>query len=274
MTYAQARAAGTGPNWVKFQIRRGRLIRIYRGVYAVGHVPTEPKARASAALLAVGERSALCDGSAGSLYGVFKHWWEPFHVMTPLDSRRSEPVVHRCQTLVLRDVWLVDGLRVTSPARTALDLAARLETKRLHGAVDHLRLRHGLTRAQLADVLARNPRNPGAGRLREVAGLLTTNPTRSEFERKWPAFARRFGIEGYEMNGQVAGYEVDVLIAGRVIVELDTIATHLLNFESDRRRDAEILARTGIPTLRFTWETFRGEPGVVAAQIAQVVSRS
>jgi hypothetical protein len=56
-------------------------------------------------------------------------------------------------------------------------------------------------------------------------------------------------------------------------VELDTFDTHLLNFASDRERDAENLARFGIPTIRITWEAFRAEPTRQAELILAALAR-
>jgi hypothetical protein len=80
-----------------------------------------------------------------------------------------------------------------------------------------------------------------------------SQPSRSDFERKVPAFIHRFGLPDDELNARVGEFEVDVLFgADRLIVELDTFATHLLNFHSERAHDAEILARCAIPTIRLT----------------------
>lgn len=85
-----------------------------------------------------------------------------------------------------------------------------------------------------------------------------------------PKFAERFRLPAYDTNVQVAGFEVDVLVGGTVIVELDTFETHLLNFQSDRDRDAAILATTGIPTIRVTQEQFKDAPALLAERILEV----
>ena len=250
-----------------------RLTAAYRSVYAVGHMPTEPKARAVGAVLAAGDGAALAGLSAGAFFGAVKHWTEPFELLAPRRCRLTGLTVHQSRTLLLRDIWrFPDGLRVTSPARTALDLASRVDAGRLHAIVDHLRLRCGLGLWQLTDIVERNPRHPGAQPLRRVIGRSTRRPTRSGLERRvWPRFAAEYDLPPYEMNATVAGYEVDVLVDGRVIVEIDTFGTHLLNFESDRRRDADILARTGIPTIRVTDIQLDEDPASVAGHILAVV---
>jgi hypothetical protein len=259
---------GTIQSW----LHTGRLLRFWPGVYAVGHMPQESRARAHGALLAGGERSALAGWSAGALYGCVSRW-EPFELISPQQRRVSGLTIHRSGTLLSRDVSSMDGLRVTSPARTALDLAPRVGEKRLKRIVDNLRLHHGLTIRQLIDVIVRNRRHPGAELLRGLIRVLSKHPTRSELERRWSAIAERFDIGPCEQNAPVAGYEVDVLIDGLVIVELDTIETHLLNMESDRHRDADILAQTGIPTIRLLDTDLDGDMTPHAANIHATVAR-
>jgi predicted transcriptional regulator of viral defense system len=61
---AQLLNAGVGPDTVDRWIKAGRLIRVHRGVYAVGHVPPSPHARAMAAVLACGKGATLSHRSA------------------------------------------------------------------------------------------------------------------------------------------------------------------------------------------------------------------
>lgn len=205
---------------------------------------------------------------------MYRRWDEPFELITSLDRRPRGVIVRQSKTLVLRDIWRHQGLRVTSPARTSLDIAPRMNPRQLQRAVDHLRLRHSLGLGQLHDVIGRNPRHPGARPLRELLSIAGPQPSRSDFEREVPAFIRHFGLPDFELNARVGEFEVDVLfLPGRLIVELDTFQTHLLNFRSDRERDATILARFGIPTIRLTWESFRAEPDHQAELIRAVLAR-
>jgi hypothetical protein len=52
------------------------------------------------------------------------------------DRRPPGLIVHRSPTLVRRDITIVQGLRVTRPARTMLDNAARLNAKQLTRAIN------------------------------------------------------------------------------------------------------------------------------------------
>jgi very-short-patch-repair endonuclease len=272
ITRQQLSEAGMSRRTVDRWVAKGHLIRVYRGVYAVGHPPTNPIDRAHGALLAGGKHSALSHSSALVLWGVWRRWPHRLELTITEDRRPRGLTIHHSATLKLPDVTTVEGVRVTAPPRTALDHAATATTTQLKGTVDHLRLRHGLRLEQLSAVAERNPTHPGKTRLLRLIGQAGARPSRSGFERRWPAFARRYGLPDYETNATVAGVEVDVLVAGAVIVELDTFETHLLNFESDRERDAKILATTGTPTIRVTADKFDKQPELLAEQILTVAA--
>jgi hypothetical protein len=54
VTRSQLLTAGVSVNTIDRWLKAGRLIGLYRGVYALGHVPPSPHARAMAAVLACG----------------------------------------------------------------------------------------------------------------------------------------------------------------------------------------------------------------------------
>ena len=154
----------------------GTLIRVHHGVYAVGHLPTNPMDRAHGALLAAGDATALAGGTALALWRADRTWPEPFELISARDVRLSGLTVHRSSTLIQRDIRKVQGLRVTSPARTALDLAPRLTMDELDRVVNDLRHVNRLKVHQLRDVANRNPRHPGAQTLKQLIGDSQSEP--------------------------------------------------------------------------------------------------
>lgn len=165
ITREQLLRLGLGRRAIQYRIAARRLIPVYRGVYAVGHLPMTPLPRAFAAVLACGEGAALSHGSAATLWGFSKHWEMPLEVTVATSHRQRGGInLHRSRTLTRRDVTWQLGIRVTSPARTVLDYAPRLTGKALSRFVyDALRSPY-LYRPALADVLNRNPTHPGAKR--------------------------------------------------------------------------------------------------------------
>jgi hypothetical protein len=257
---------------VQYRIKTGRLIPVYAGVYAVGHVPTLPQDRACGALLACGSGAALSHGSAAALWDVFKRWEMPFEVAAASARRRRGIRVHRT-VLSKRDIRVHLGVRVTSPARTLLDICPRLGDKTLTRAVNDLRLERHLNLADLAEVLDRFPRNRGAKRLRPFLQP-PGGPTRSEFEDEFLEFVRRYGFPQPLVNTRIAGREVDAFFpAEGVIVELDGYRFHSSRerFEGDRDGDAEMLA-IGLVTVRITWERMTRAPAREADRLSRILA--
>ncbi len=231
-----------------------------------------PLARAQAAVLACGERAVLSHSSAASLWGFDKRWDGPFEVTVPSLRTRKGITVHRSTTLVRRDITRQLGIRVTTPARTALDIAPRLTDKRLTRVVNDARHTRYLSLDDLADVPARNPRHRAAKRLLPFV-TARRGPTRSDLEDAFVEFARRYGLPDPEINACLNGREVDALFREqRIIVELDSWEFHSdrASFESDRSRDADLLA-TGYQTLRVTDERFKQDPEHEARRLRAIL---
>jgi Transcriptional regulator, AbiEi antitoxin len=253
VTRAQLAVLGVADVAINHRVNRGRLHRVYRGVYAVGRPPTSPLEKASAAVLACGPRAALSHGSAMTLWGFWRRWDEPFEV-TVADDRRPKGIrIHRTSTLLRRDVVVVQGIRVTSIARTLLDMATRTRPKSLTRYINDSRRNERLTLNNLADVAIRCATHPGAPVLKEFAAS-EHNWTRSGLEDRFLPFCQRYGLPAPLTNITLYGYEVDVYFpVERVVVELDGWPFHRYrrSFEDDREQDAAMLLHR-IITIRVT----------------------
>jgi hypothetical protein len=268
----QLRELGLGRHAITYRVTTGRLIPVYNGVYAVGHAPIAAVDRAAAAVLACGPSAALSHGSAASLWGFFKRWTMPFEVTAKCVHRRRGIAAHRSTTLTRKDVRRHLGIRVTSAARTLLDVAPRLSDRALTRAVNDARLSRYLRISDLVELLDRCGKHPGAPRLRPFVQN-PTGPTRSDFEDLFPGFAERFGLPRPQLNATVGGYEVDALFEDeKVIVELDSWEHHASRsaFGRDRDRDANNLV-AGFVTVRVTWERLTGTPKAEARRLLAIL---
>ncbi len=254
--------------------RRRWLFPVHRGVYSVGGPPRTGLEHAAAALLACGDGAALSHGSAMTHWGMWKRWELPIHVTVPGDRRPTGIGVHRLRGLSRHDVRVHQGLAVTSPARTLLDMAPAMTGKALSRRVNDARRAGLLDMAELADVIERFPHHPGARRLRP---LLTVKggPTRSEWEDGFPAFCKQYGLPEPVMSTRVAGYEADALFPDeRIVIELDSWEFHSdrESFESDRDRDVERLV-AGYWTVRITWERIKYRSAREADRLHKLLRR-
>lgn len=275
ITTRQLLALGLTPRQIHYRTQIGRLHHLHHGVYAVGHRPVSPHARALAAVLACGAGAALSHGSAATLWGIRKHWAEPLEVTTTSGRPRPRIKVHRSRTLTRRDVTRHFGIPVTSPARTVLDVATEMTDVGLSRGVNDLRLAGFLSLAELAEVVARHPRPCDAKRLRAQVAHPEQAPTRKEFEDAFLLFVRRYGLPEPEVNTRVLGHEADALFrAHNLVVELDGWRFHSdrAAFESDRDRDADLLV-AGIATVRVTWKRMTLSPGREAARLHAILAR-
>jgi len=257
------------------RIEARRLVRLHRGVYAVGHRALPFGARQLAALLAAGPEAALADRSAGAWLGMLGSWSGAVAVVVPTQDGRRIPgiALRRCATLDPRDVGVHDGLRCTSPARTLVDLAAvapRLLPRALMEAE-----RRRLDVGRVLHLLAEEPGRRGAGAL--LAALAAFDPrtaeTRSVLEVRFLELVRRARLPPPLVNVVVdAGRlhpEVDFLWAAeRVAVEVDGRRWHdvVATAEADRARD-NALALSGHLVLRFTWRRLQADPDGVLREL-------
>jgi DNA-binding transcriptional ArsR family regulator/very-short-patch-repair endonuclease len=256
----QLRRAGVSQATVTRWVGAGKLIRIHRGVYAVGHVQRNPINVAHAALLAGGDRSALAGACALVLWGLWRRWPHPLELVTADDRRPRGLVVHRATGLRRRDVRIVQGLRVTSPARTMLDMAPRLRPEQLTRAINDLRLRGLLTLDELCDVIEHNSTHRAVTLLRPHLEHAQPEPTRSELEDRFLPLLRKHVLPTPRINVHVGGYRVDAFLPEhRLVVELDGWEAHRSRhrFVEDRRQDFAILLATGIPTVRLPSDDVR-----------------
>ena len=143
---AQLHALGMGKNGITRRVKCGRLHRIHRGIYAVGHLGLSWHGRWMAAVLACGEGTVLSHGSAASLWGLLKPIDGPLHVSVPSTSGRSTRRgihIHRAPSLAGPATLTAyrHNIPVTTVSRTieARPLLSRLP---LASTAPHRRGRH------------------------------------------------------------------------------------------------------------------------------------
>jgi very-short-patch-repair endonuclease len=263
---------GLGADAVDWRVRRRRLHRVHRGVYAVGHLSLARNGRFMAAVLACCEGAALSHFSAAVLWGMLgdRNW--PIHVTAPARRRgRRGIVVH--ESPLQGERVRRDGIVVTTPGRTLVDLAdvaPRRLVERAIDEADYLRL----------DTTGLEPRRGRRGQGVLASVLAVHRPgstrTRSELEERFLQLCDEHGIERPEVNVVVQEYECDFVWRARaLVVETDGGAAHgtARARERDRLKDVNLLL-AGWRVVRVTWMRLLSEPGQVAAQIAELLKQA
>jgi very-short-patch-repair endonuclease len=244
VTHAEALAAGLSAHQVAHRVRTGGLIPIYRGVYRLGHRAPSAKATSMAAVKACGEGSASAGFDAAFQLGLVRG--EPLipEVVTPTERRIAGIDTRRARRTKI-EVVEVDGIPVTSPAQTLVDLAGRLDDDGLSRACHEAWVKHRCGWRQVERALGLRPNAKGAARLRAL--VRGDDPLLlSRMERQFMAHLRRERLPLPAANERVGNYRVDCHWPDHdLIVELDSYQFHGSRraWEADRRRDRD--ARRG-----------------------------
>ena len=255
----------------------GRLQPLHRGVFLVGSVAAQ-HSTAMAALLAYRLEATLAHRSAGALWSLHPYpAAAPAWVIVRPERSAGRPHIHTTRArLDPRDVRMRYGMRLTSPPRTILDLAALIDDAyELERIVADAAYRRLASERELRDQLQRNPRKRGTAKLRAVLDL-SGGPrrTRSSAERALLRLLRESGIGGFETNARVHGYEVDFLWrAQRFAVEVDGWDAHSSRkaFEDDRLKAARLQAH-GIAVMRVTGRQILRDPEGVIARLTAALT--
>jgi very-short-patch-repair endonuclease len=278
---AQLAALGLGAGAIDHRLRSGRLHRLHRGVYAVGHAVLVPLAAEMAAVLACGPDTVLSHQSAAALWRLRPHDPGEVHVTVLRSGAQSRPGlrVHRTRSLDAQDLRARRGIPVTSAPRTIIDLADTLSERDLARAIAEAEIRGLARRSDLLAAVDRagNGRRGCARLARILGGGGGPTLTRSEAEERLLALIADAKLPMPEVNVRVRGHEVDMLWrARRLVVEVDGYAFHSTRvaFERDRARDADLHAG-GLGVLRVSWRQIVDEPYALIVAVAQaLVSRA
>jgi very-short-patch-repair endonuclease len=242
----QLREAGLSDDAVLARVRAGRLHRLHRGVYAVGHPGVSRLGRWMAATLACGEGAVVSHRSAAALWGLLTPRNGPIDISLRRAGgrrRRQGLRLHRCQSLLAGCVTRRLGIPVTTPARTVSDLPGVVSDKELRRAV----------------------------RQAEVLGLpigldVARDRTRSDLERDFLGLCRHHRLPAPEVNVRIGPHLVDFIWwERRLVIETDGYRYHRGRqaFEDDRARDLDLRAK-GFEVLRLSEKQVDEEPGRVA----------
>lgn len=230
-----------------------------------------------AAVLACGPGAVLSHGSAAALLGIgSEDRGEVEITIRPGWDRRLPGIrVHRRRKLGQHAIGTFDGIPVTSPAQTLIDLSARhdrLTVERMVDEADRLDL---IAPPALRAALPHHRGEPGVARLRKWLDRRTFRLTRSRLERFFLPLAKDVGLPVPETKVWVNGFEVDFFWPDLLfVVETDSLRHHRTPAQQtrDHRRD-QAHAAAGFTSLRFTHEQVRYEPEYVRAVLGDVARR-
>ncbi|SDY14214.1 Transcriptional regulator, AbiEi antitoxin, Type IV TA system [Micromonospora pattaloongensis] len=279
LTSAQCRQLGITPAEVARLVRGREWRGIFRGVYLTRPEVISERQRVRAGVLACGEPAVAVLTSAARLHGWPVLPDDPtVQVSLPARRRRLDQPGLAARQLVLADddVMRLDGIAVTTPARTAADLLPRLPRTDAVAMLDAVLGAGLLTDEHLDAARALVYGNRGAVRARAAMDE-ADGRAQSPLETRIRLICRDGGVAPEELQFPVHD-DVGSLLAvadfgwpsRNVLGEADGRAPHstphaLLH---DRRRQNALLA-LGFIVVRFTWADTRRP-----AYIVQTVQRA
>jgi very-short-patch-repair endonuclease len=253
----------------------GRLKRLYRGVYAVGHEALTPEGHCMAAILAC-RPCVASHWTAAWVWGLLRSSPSTYHVTAPSTRHRRRGFVIHSAALGDEDVTKREGIPVTSLARTHLDIAA-VAPERIPRMLERSEVLKLFDLRSFEALLGRSAHHPGHRPLQQALRVYRPDPTvlRSNLERRFRDLVCASSLPRPGHNVVVGPYELDCYWPDHgFCVELDVFATHgsRRSFETDREREDDLLLM-GIEVMRVTDVRLEREPRQVLDRVAAHLER-
>jgi len=226
---------------IAHRLAGGRLVAVYDGIYAVAPLVDAARTRRMAATLTT-QGSVLSHASAAAAW-AFRPFNEHFEIVTRPGNGGPEQkdgvLVCRSRTLT-GNTTALDGIPITTPERTLIDLAPHLSDRPLARAVREACRLRVTTPGELFGALNRHAGRRGTRRLHAAVSRYSGLPlhrTRSDAESLALELLRDAGRPRPTVNERIAGEEADLSWAAwRLIVELDGPQFHLDIAENRRKQ--------------------------------------
>ncbi|HEX5527557.1 MAG TPA: type IV toxin-antitoxin system AbiEi family antitoxin domain-containing protein [Solirubrobacterales bacterium] len=276
VTRQQLLALGFSSRSIEHRCKTGRLHVVARGVYAIGWPALDQRRRWMAAVLTCGENAVLSHRSAATLLGIGSELPGRIDVSVPrrCELRRSGLLIRGRPSLATVDLGSSDGIPVTSPTRTLIDLTTELDIVAVERAVNNADKRGLVDPETLRLALDRHAGEPGVRPLRQLLDKLTFRLSDSDLEIYFRRIVKAAKLPMPLSKQRVNEFEVDFFWPDLgLVVETDGLRYHRTPSAQtrDARRDrAHIMA--GMTPLRFTHYEVRYEPTRVRAALTRTIA--
>jgi len=264
-------AIGTGyaeHHWDRLVTTRS-VSQLQRGLYQLAHPDGECPRDLQAALLFCGEGAVASHRSAALLHQMWGVDGFPLEVTVPRRLTALPPSVVTYRSAVPdTDRCRISGLSVTTPARTLLDLASKVDTVTLATLLESARRRDKKLVATLRRRLVESPSFPEV--TRTLGTLLSDcearkrgfdSPFEIQFWHRWPYTGLPMPVPQHEVRDRHGAMYVDFAWPKeRVAVETQGYETRRteVSFDRDARRTARLVA-LGWLVIPVTYAMFRDD---------------
>lgn len=227
-TRATAESLGISRHRLQEALRNREVRSVLRGVYVRNDIVETQDLRVRAASLVMRPHHVLCDRTAAWVHGIDVFRYCELDLLPPLETfalrgtSRSERAEYAGgqRDLLPGDICLVEGVRVTTPLRTCMDLGCTRPRWRALAAMDAFMRHYAITREEMLRLLPRYFRRRGVVQLRQ---LIPIADPRAESLRE---SRTRLAIEDAGLPRPVLQHWVTV--GGRPIFRLDLAYPHAM----------------------------------------------
>ena len=283
---SQALQLGFTDRAIKVRLNTGRWLELHDAVYSIAGAPDTWDQRHLAACMAVGPGAAVSHRSAAAIHGLWSRRGDLTEITVPRDTspELDGVTVHRLADLTERWTTTVNGLIVTSPARTLVDVGAVMTIGNVGRMLDRAIGTRVLTlrEAEFARMAVARRGRSGAGVVRRLLAERMDGPVaESTLQARMVTLLQRHAVplpvlEHTILDGR-GGFVGRVDFAYPEIkyaIEVDGFAAHtgLREFRHDRVRQNEIVD-LGWLVHRFTWSEVDALSQRVAARVRAARSR-
>jgi len=277
--YAHARESGFTAEQIRRRLERGEWERLYDLAYKITGAPLTWRGRLLAGCWAGGFRAAASHRSAAALWDLAGRRRGVVEIVCPRWRRAQHEglVVHETTRLEPIDITEVDGIPVTTPERTLLDLGAVCSPSVVEMALDAAERRGLVTLSSVGAMLTRLARRGWNG-VRPLKNLLDAkSPDRavpeSEMETMMLQVLRRNGLPEpvpqfeIRVDGQFVARVDAAYPEQRIALEYDSYQEHTgrLAHDRDTARRARIVAVCWLPVAVTATDLRAGGPQLCAA---------
>lgn len=269
ITLAQLRGAGCGRGAVDHAVLTGRLHRVHTRVLAVGHAGLTPAGRRMAAVLCCGEGAVLSHRPAAVTHGLRRGDTWPVDVTSPTGRGRGVAGIRaRRSPLATEDISAVDGIPVTSVARTLADLGHEAGERDLRRMIREAQF---LGVFDVGATVRANDRRPSARLSRVLDDLVPTESPLEDLFRE--RILEPFAIPEPVYQQRLPGARPDFRWPrARLIVELDGgHHANALTHQADIARD-NVLHLAGELVLRYAKPDLTRHARRTAGQIIRALN--
>jgi predicted transcriptional regulator of viral defense system len=285
VTRSQINAAGVSAQQLRTLRRRGLLLPIEPGVYAIAGTPRSWEQRLAGKVMSAGPLAIAGARSGAGLWRLDRFRRDHMDLLVPAPAaRRPQGVrLHESNDLPSRDRTVVEGIPVSTPVRTILDVARYVSPTRLGAMLDDA-VRRDLT--TYAEAHQRFGELAGRGRdgIATARKMLEDRPDGttvpdSPLESDVRALLLRSGLPEPVLHHRVDCDDITYVLdlawpPALVALECDGYRFHRTPEQldwDDRRRTA--LGLRGWIVMHVTRRILRDEPRRVARDVAMALER-